>query len=260
MGCIQSKIITFATMVHLENKNEWFANWFDSPYYHLLYDNRDENEAANFLERLTNHLAIPTSTRILDLACGAGRHSRVLHRLGFTVSGCDLSPNSIQEATEKAQDDMQFFVHDMRETLPQQYDAVFNLFTSFGYFDQLSDNLKVLNSIHKALPLNGLLVIDFMNATKVIHELKLRQELIKQGITFHIKREVNNGRIVKTIAFEAEGQSYFFQEKVQALRLSDFQELLQQAGFEIQTTYGSYDLDSFNEQTSDRLILICRTK
>jgi F0F1-type ATP synthase gamma subunit len=99
-----------------------------------------------------------------------------------------------------------------------------------------------------------------MNATKVIHELKLRQELIKQGITFHIKREVNNGRIVKTIAFEAKGQSYFFQEKVQALRLSDFQELLQQAGFEIQTTFGSYELDPFNEQTSDRLILICRTK
>lgn len=250
----------FATMMHLEDKNEWFASWFDSPYYHVLYDNRDEHEAEGFLKLLTEHLAIPTTTHILDLACGAGRHSRVLHHLGYTVSGCDLSPNSIQEANEKAKSNMHFFVHDMREALPQQYDAVFNLFTSFGYFDQLSDNLSVLKSIHKALPQEGLLVIDFMNATKVINDLKLRQEINKQGILFHIKREVTNGRIVKSIAFEDKGQSYFFQEKVQALRLSDFQELLNQAGFNIQQQFGSYQLDAFQEQTSDRLILICNKR
>lgn len=245
-------------MMHLEDKNEWFANWFDSPYYHILYDNRDENEAEQFLELLTKQLKLKTETHILDLACGAGRHSRVLHHLGYQVSGCDLSPNSIHEATVKAKTGMRFFVHDMRAPLPEQYDAIFNLFTSFGYFDQLSDNLKVLKSIHAALPQDGLLVIDFMNATKVIQDLKLRQEITKKQITFHIKREVTNGRIVKSIAFEAEGQSYFFQEKVQALKLSDFQDLLQEAGFEIQTTYGSYDLHPFNEQSSDRLILICR--
>jgi SAM-dependent methyltransferase len=241
-----------------QNTNEWFASWFDSPYYHLLYQNRDENEAAGFLTLLTTHLRLPKTAHLLDLACGAGRHSRVLHNLGYRVTGCDLSPNSIREAQEKAATGMDFFVHDMRNPLPGNYDVVLNLFTSFGYFDNVQDNAKVLSSVSNALTENGLLIIDFMNAEKVIRELKMRQEIVRDGITFHIKREVANGKIVKTIAFEAEGQSHFYQEKVQALDLIDFQQLLGNAGFEILETRGNYALENYNPLLSDRLILICK--
>lgn len=238
--------------------NEWFASWFDSPYYHLLYCNRDENEAEDFLTLLTSHLQLETTTHILDLACGSGRHSRVLGKLGFRVSGCDLSPNSIAEAQRLAADGMTFFIHDMREPLSETYDAVFNLFTSFGYFDHPSDNARVLNSVAQALHDDGLLVIDFMNTEKIIRELKPRQEMTRGDITFHIKREVSNRKIVKTIAFEAEGRSWFFQEKVQALDLMDFQQLLGDAGFRIMETFGSYGLEAYNPVHSDRLIMICR--
>ncbi len=242
------------------NTNEWFASWFDSPYYHKLYCNRDDNEAEGFLTQLTAHLSIDKTAHLLDLACGAGRHSRVLNKLGYSVTGCDLSPNSILEAQEKAAEGMTFFVHDMRDPLPETYDIALNLFTSFGYFDQVEDNSKVLKSVYNGLSQNGLLVIDFMNVEKVIRELKPRQEINRDGIIFHIKREVSNGKIVKTIAFEAEGESHFYQEKVQALDLIDFQQLLGNTQFEIMEVLGNYSLESYNPINSDRLILICKKR
>jgi len=248
----------FATMMQLEDQKDWFATWFNSPYYHVLYQNRDENEACEFLEKLSVYLDFPKSTHILDLACGAGRHSRVLGKLGYKVSGCDLSENSIAEAKEKAPKGMVFFVHDMRNPLPETYGAIFNLFTSFGYFDDKQDNLRVLQSVHNALETDGTLVIDFMNATKVTCVLQPNHEIQRGDILFHIQKGVVDGKIVKDIAFEADGQSYFFQEKVQILTYSDFETMLHTAGFEIQTAFGSYALEPFSERDSDRLILICK--
>jgi SAM-dependent methyltransferase len=244
--------------MHLENSKEWFSTWFNSPYYHLLYDNRDEREAEAFLKILVEHLQINSSSKVLDLACGAGRHSIVLNELGVDVEGCDLSPNSINEAKTKSNNSIPFFVHDMRNPLEKKYDIILNLFTSFGYFDNLSDNLKVLNSIFDALNPGGIVVIDFMNADKVIRDLKLRQEIQKGDVLFSIKREVNNHRIIKSIAFEDKGQSYFFQEKVQALSKSDFSELFKEANLELIESFGSYQLEDFDSSTSDRLISICK--
>ncbi len=244
--------------MHLENSKEWFSTWFNSPYYHLLYDHRDEREAEVFLKKLIQHLALHPYTPVLDLACGAGRHSIVLNELGLRVEGCDLSPNSIAEATAKTEGKIHFFVHDMRNELLKKYDCIFNLFTSFGYFESQEDNLSVLKSLHSALEIGGILVIDFMNAEKAIADLKLRQEIKKGDILFSIKREVLNERIVKTIAFEAEGHSYFFQEKVQVLRIEDFKNLFQQSGFELIETFGSYNLTPFHVSNSDRLICICK--
>jgi SAM-dependent methyltransferase len=254
------KRITFATMMQLEKNNEWFATWFDSPYYHLLYDNRDEQEAADFLQRLRDFLPLQKGAQVLDLACGAGRHSRVLQQLGYSVSGCDLSPNSIHEALAYPSNTIPFFVHDMRQALPENYDGIFNLFTSFGYFEEKNENIRVLNSIHRALNSNGVLIIDFMNATKVIQHLQTRQEIQKGDITFFIQRAVVNGRIVKTIAFEAEGQSFCYQEKVQALCLSDFESLLAETGFTIEQKFGDYALAPYDVDQSDRLILICKKR
>lgn len=247
-------------MMHLETQKEWFSTWFNSPYYHVLYDQRNDEEANEFLNNLVSALQPEKGASVLDLACGAGRHSRALASHGLTVSGCDLSPNSIAEAKKNSGPELTFFVHDMRDPLDEQYQYVFNLFTSFGYFDDTRQNALVLKSVHDALIDPAILVIDFMNTHKVIRDLRFRQEIRKQDILFHIKKEVVNGRIVKTIAFEDQGNSWFFQEKVQALYLADFEELLAEADFEIVRLAGNYQLDSFDSETSDRLILICKKK
>lgn len=244
-------------MMQLESTGAWFETWFNSPYYHLLYDHRDEQEATIFLQHLCDKLTLPTKSHVLDLACGSGRHARALHELGYVVSGADLSVNSIAQASEKPEEGLDFFVHDMRNPLPEKYDAVFNLFTSFGYFDELHENALVLKSVFDSLNNGGQLVIDFLNAEVIVRELLPRQEIRKCNVLFNINRTVSNGRIVKTIAFEAEGKSYYFQEKVQALRYSDFLDLIEKAGFLLTETFGDYNLSPFEEMTSERLILIC---
>ena len=247
-------------MMHLDKQKEWFSTWFDSPFYHVLYDERNEKEANEFLNKLVQLLKPEPGASALDLACGAGRHSRALASHGLKVSGCDLSPNSIEEAKKHSDPNLTFFVHDMREKLDDQYQYIFNLFTSFGYFEDMSQKALVVKSVHNALIEPGLLVIDFMNAHKVVRDLRFRQEIKKCDILFHIKKEVVNGRIIKTIAFEHDGKSYFFQEKVQTLELTDFQKLLADANFEILQLAGNYKLEAFDLEQSDRLILICKKK
>src|SRR6478736_3856513 len=80
-----------------QTKNQnWFASWFDTPYYHILYKDRDEEEAEFFMDNLVHYLNLPEEAKILDLACGKGRHAFHLIQLGFDVTGADLSVNSIR--------------------------------------------------------------------------------------------------------------------------------------------------------------------
>ena len=76
----------------------WFVNWFDSPYYHTLYKNRDEKEAQVFIDNLVHHLQIKKGSKLIDIACGKGRHATYFNSLGLDVVGVDLSPNSIASA------------------------------------------------------------------------------------------------------------------------------------------------------------------
>lgn len=246
--------------MHLEEKDEWFSTWFNSPYYHMLYDNRNDQEAEAFLARLIEFLNPDKNATVLDLACGAGRHVRALAHYLENVSGCDLSTNSIQEAQKKSPAHLHFYVHDMREPLPHRYQYIFNLFTSFGYFETTSENALVLKSISESLDDPAVLVIDFMNTEKIIKHLVPHEIIQKSGIDFQITKEVKAGRILKTIEFEAKGKKYVFQEKVQALTEAHFDTLLSNQGFEIIHKAGNYALDNFDKEESDRLILICKKK
>lgn len=237
----------------------WFESWFDSPYYHLLYDKRNDEEATNFLKRLVNELGLPNNLKVLDLACGKGRHSRALFDMGMRVLGLDLSQQSIACARKNENERLQFKVHDMRDELPDKnFDVVFNLFTSFGYFESDSENRVVLNHIYKALKKDGYLIIDFMNAHLVIQNLVKQESLVKNNCAFHITRSVNQKHIIKEINV-VEGQNqHYFKEKVQAFMLQDFEKFLSETNFKISHVFGDYNLSTFAENSSPRLILICR--
>lgn len=244
---------------HRKPKSDWFAEWFDSPYYHQLYRSRDEAEARRFIDRLVTELNLQARHEVLDLACGRGRHARSLGLHGLQVTGLDLSPQSIAQArTDNNLPNVRFAVHDMREVYrPAAFDAVLNLFTSFGYFDSLADNRRVVEAVHVMLRPGGLMLIDFLNAEKVIANLVEKEVKSVEGIDFFIERSVKEGRIVKDIAFEDEGQHFHFTERVQALTLNDFQQLFDGL-FSIEQQRGSYDWQPFAPTTSDRLILVAR--
>jgi SAM-dependent methyltransferase len=244
-----------------DSNNSWFTEWFNTPYYHMLYKHRDEAEAELFIRNITRFLNLDKSTHVLDLACGKGRHALFFSQLGFKVKGLDLSINSIETARKNSNDRLDYAVHDMREVYSKDtFDAIFNLFTSFGYFDAKDDNLKVLQSIHEMLKDNGVLVIDFMNAQKVIESLVSEEIKEVDGTQFYLTRSYDGTHIFKNIQFDDNGEHFDFTERVQALTKADFELLLENANFEVMNAFGNYQLDPFNESTSDRLILISRKK
>ena len=235
---------------------KWYSSWFDTPYYHILYKERNYREAQVFMDNLTHYLNLPEKATVLDLACGKGRHSIYLNQLGFTVLGADLSENSIAEANKNANETLHFKVHDMREPFEEKFDAIFNLFTSFGYFENDDDNLTTLKAIKESLSDYGFAVIDFMNVSQVIETLVPEEIKTMEGIDFHIKRYLKENHIYKEIDFEDQGQKFHFTEKVKALTLQDFEELMEEAGIYLLDTFGDYKLKKFHKTESERLIMI----
>jgi SAM-dependent methyltransferase len=240
------------------NKREWFANWFDSPYYHILYQNHNEQEAQNFLDNLLAHLNPQIGvSRILDLACGKGRHSRYMAAKNFDVTGLDLSENSIRFAQTFESERLSFFQHDMRKAFRINYfDFIFNIFTSFGYFEKEVENLETLKSVTLGLKPDGVFILDYFNAAWVRATIQPNYVQTAGGIDFHIQKRIENGHIFKKIAFHTEGgDSLQFEEKVRLFSLSEFESLFEAAGLHIVAKFGDYQLNPFDETRSKRLIL-----
>jgi len=239
------------------DKNEWFRTWFDSPFYALLYKNRSEQEAADFVDRLIEKLDLPDRSSILDLACGRGRHSIRLYDKGYRVVGIDLSNNSIAYAKQFEKEGLKFLRDDMRTfDVGTTFHAVFNLFTSFGYFENISDNLLVLKNVQKHLKPEGIFVMDYFNAIKVEKALMPYEEKQIDGVTFIIRKKIENGQIIKNISIDSENRKMEFEERVQLIHPAELKEMLESQSFEILHTFGDYFLSEYDEEHSDRFILI----
>ncbi len=237
----------------------WFAIWFNTPYYHLLYKDRNQSEADHFIQHLLQQLKPSEKAIFLDVACGKGRHSKFIHQNGFNIHGIDLSHESITEARKNNCETLHFQQHDMRETyIENHFDYALNLFTSFGYFDSNNDNQKAINAMAKNLKKGGKLIIDFMNTKKVVCNLVEKEVKAIENISFHIQRKVENGYILKDIRFTNAGRNYHYQEKVQALELRDFSQYFQKAGLNIVNLWGDYELNDFDILKSNRLIIVAQ--
>ncbi len=244
----------------MEVEKKWFSEWFNTKYYHILYQNRDDNEAQLFIHNLFKFLDLKKESCILDAACGSGRHSVMVNHLGFKVHGMDLSPESINTAKTNESETLSFSVADLRKfKQPMSYDVILNLFTSFGYFDSKSDNLQVLSNFKESLRPNGTLVLDFMNAYKVKQNLVHKESKTLNQIDFNITRKVENNIIIKQIQFkDHEGLERNYQERVSGFEKEDFQRLFQEVGFEICHIFGDYFLNEFDRIESPRLILVAK--
>ena len=235
---------------------DWFKDWFDSKYYHILYKDRDEQEATFFLSNIIDHIKL-TNGKVLDVACGKGRHAKYLNKIGFNVVGIDLSKNSIDLAKKNENEKLKFYVHDMRKVFKEnEFNLATNLFTSFGYFEDHKDEQKAINSMAKNLKKEGMLLIDFMNVKKVINLLIPSEKKIIDDINFDIKRSFNENYIIKDIEIIDKEINLKFQEKVRTLTLIDFSKMLEKANLKIIDLFGDYKLSDFNALHSDRLIIL----
>jgi SAM-dependent methyltransferase len=242
---------------------EWFKTWFDTEYYHLLYRNRSYAEADAFVEKLFEAGILKPGMRILELACGKGRHAVAMHRLGATVVGVDLSPHAIEAAKAYEEPGLSFYVHDMRAPFPQDLhglDAVTNLFTSFAYFEDECENETVLKNVAQVLAPGGTFVLDFMNVLPVIQNLAPVYDQELDGVKFHIEKKYEHGHIIKTIWVDDHGTAVGpFQERVQAFSPEKLAMFCQEAGLEVDNVFGDYKLGPLLADTSPRCILVCKS-
>lgn len=245
----------------MSQQEAWYEAWFDTEYYHILYQHRDDNEAQLFIRNLLQELKPRPGSHILDLACGRGRHAKFLSELGHEVTGIDLSECSIDYARQYSNDQLHFEMGDMRQPYGKnRFDLIFNLFTSFGYFENWEDDVQALKMMKHALKPGGTLVLDFMNVNKV--RLGLVEEELRQvdSIEFHIERFIRDGAVIKKITFEDQGKKHQYEERVQLLDREDFGKLFEEAGLCVTAVYGDFSLAGFQARESERLILMAQPR
>ncbi len=242
-------------------KKPWFECWFDSPYYHLLYANRDHNEAEIFIQNILDFLKPKINDKVLDLGCGKGRHSLFLSEKDLNVTGIDLSANSINALKVFNSTNISFERWDMRKPYKSShFDFVLNLFTSFGYFGSHEENLKVLKAVHYNLKEKGVVVLDYLNEQYVRDSLVETETIQRGDVYFKIQKTIEDGSIVKSIEFSVEGVDYNFEERVELISLEEFKDLFKSASFVIENVFGDYSLNDFDRLKSPRMIFVARKK
>lgn len=237
---------------------EWFERWFGEEYLDL-YRHRDDDEAERLVALLWQRGVGRAGDRILDLACGAGRHAAPLGRRGAQVVGLDLSMPLLVTARHRGAGPL--LRGDMRALglRSGSFDAVLNLFTSFGYFDSDREHERVLREVSRVLRPGGVFILDFLNATAVRGSLVPRDELA-MGTTVVVqeRRLSEDGRFVtKTIHLGGEGRS--FMERVRLYERSDLEAMLEAVGLAAEEALGDYG-GAAHHPTSPRLILVAHRR
>jgi len=242
-------------------EHPWFKNWFNSSYYHQLYFNRDEKEAAAFIDKLIDFLRPLPGSVMLDVACGKGRHSIHLADKGFDVTGIDISEDSIKEALLQEKENLHFYLHDMR--LPfriNYYDQAFNFFTSFGYFNTRREHDNAIRTIAQAIKPGGCFVMDYLNVHYAEDHLVHQFEKEIDGVNYFITKWFDETHFYKKIQVEDEALDtpLVYTEKVAKFSLGDFTEMFAYQGLQIQDVFGDYNFGGYDVRKSPRLIMIAK--
>jgi SAM-dependent methyltransferase len=239
----------------------WYKDWFNSPYYHKLYFERDEKEAEAFIRKLIDHLQPTAGSRMLDVACGKGRHSKTLASLGYSVTGIDISTDSIKYASQFEKENLDFYVHDMR--LPfwgNYFDYAFNFFTSFGYFKTRREHDDAMRTIAKSLKPGGHLVIDYLNVHYAEDHIVHTEEKKLNGTSYRILRWHDDTHFFKKIVVEDQQlkEPLVYTEKVAKFSLGDFTDMLSFQGLQVKEVFGDYRFSNYDVQKTPRLIVIAQ--
>jgi len=243
------------------SRTEWYKDWFNSAFYHKLYFQRDETEAQRFLTKLIDHLRPPVGSRMLDIACGKGRHSRFLAAKGFDVTGIDISLDSIAYAKRFEDDNLHFFQHDMR--LPSwvnYFDYAFNFFTSFGYFNTRREHDDAVRTITQSLKKDGVILFDYLNVHYIEERLVHNEVKNLDGTEYEIHRWHDTDYFYKRIIVKDKtlGMPLEHTEKVAKFSLGDFTDMLSFQKMQVTEVFGDYDLNNYDVKKTPRLIVVAK--
>ncbi|HMS64139.1 MAG TPA: methyltransferase domain-containing protein [Ignavibacteria bacterium] len=243
----------------------WFKKWFSSRFYLDLYQHRDEEDARWIINLLQRNISVNSGARVLDIACGSGRHSIELARRGFNVTGFDLSEYLISEAEKNLKNSeerglkVKFLIKDMRYfNFKNSFDIAVNIFTSFGYFDNDKENAGVFRNVSDSLKKNGYFIFDFLNKKNLENNLIPFSKTRHGNIVVEQKRVIENGFVKKNIIIKENKKVKQFEEVLKLYSLNDFKKMFEKNDLRINKIYGDYFGNKFNETESKRLVIIAQ--
>jgi ubiquinone/menaquinone biosynthesis C-methylase UbiE len=218
---------------------EWFEEWFGEEYLQL-YPHRDAAEADRAVGLIGERVGLEPGWRVLDVACGAGRHARAFEEARARCVGLDLSAALLRVAHRVTAAPL--VRADMRALpiRPRSMDLTVNLFTSFGYFDRDAEHAAALGEMVSTVRRGGWFVIDFLNARAVRARLVARETRRLGGADAEVERSVSpDGRYVCKHIRTAEGRQ--FTERVRLFGVGEIEAMLAAAGVTVRERYGDYD-------------------
>lgn len=241
---------------------EWFKDWFNTEEYLNVYRHRNDAEARQLVELILKETGLPRQSSVLDLACGAGRHSILFAQKGFRVTAVDLSDKLLGVAKKTAEDNevkINFVKSDIRHfSISEKFNLVVNLFTSFGYFESDEENFKLFDIAHSHLLEEGYFVLDYFNSAY------LRKNLVEESTddlnNFKLiqKRRIENKRVIKDIFIRKDGTEEHYCESVRMYSRDELVNVIERSGMKIKNIFGGFGGEDFDERNSQRIIIITR--
>jgi len=237
----------------------WYNDWFNSEYYLKVYKHRDESEAKRLVNLILNNVNLEGGSNILDMACGSGRHAIVFAKKGFKVTAIDISQRLISDAIQNASKvnvDIDFVLSNILEyTDSKKYHLAVNLFTSIGYFENDTDNFKVIEKAYNFLESGGYFVLDYFNTEYLSKNLVPTTVFSENGLRITQNRSIQKKRVRKDISIDKNGSVEKFYESVRLYSYVEIHNFLKAAGFIVDKEFGDYHGKNFNVDTSPRLII-----
>jgi SAM-dependent methyltransferase len=244
----------------MDMNEPWYVTSFQEDYL-KIYSHRTDEAAKQEIEDIVAILNMRPGSKVLDLCCGNGRHSRELATLGFEVTGIDLSTVLLEEARKKNKElNINYIQSDVRKlSFSNDFDYVLNLFTSFGYFEERSENKKVFESIYHSLKKGGTFLIDFLNPGYIRSSLVPYSERHAEGLLIIEKRRIEGNTVIKDIEVkEDHAENRTYQEEVNLFEYVEMQSMLIECGLHVEQVIGSFKEEHYDVDLSPRMIIIGR--
>ncbi|MBL1214058.1 MAG: class I SAM-dependent methyltransferase [Ignavibacteriae bacterium] len=239
---------------------EWFKEWFASEEYLNVYKHRDTGDAKSIISLILKNVSIPNKAKILDAACGAGRHAIALAQKGYKVTAFDLSEPLVNKAKTLSNElnlNINFFNADLRTVdFKERFSLILNLFTSFGYFENDEENFRFLTDSKKWLLPKGYFILDYLNMNYIIENHVPQSVKAMENKKVIENRRFNKGRIEKEIIIHNGSKVETYNESVKLYSFNQIAEAAQNAGLTINKIFGDYKGNEFDEELSERLIII----
>jgi cyclopropane fatty-acyl-phospholipid synthase-like methyltransferase len=241
---------------------EWFEDWFNTDEYLEVYQHRNEADARELVQLILKSVNLSKNASVLDLACGAGRHSIFFAKRGYKVTAVDLSDNLLRVAKKSAERNkvsIDFLKADLRHfSTNRNFDLIVNLFTSFGYFESDAENLKLFETVDKYLNPAGYFVLDYLNKTFIENNLVKESRDNLKHCSLVQKRHFEKNRVTKDIYINRNGTIAHYKESVRMFSREELISAIGKAGMKIRNIFGGFKSEEFDEMNSQRIIIIAQ--